>query len=169
MRRTAILGVVLVLAGASAAQDGVSTWVAERLREAARDGAAIPADLSVSYLDGSGFHGFTEVAVAGTGATVVRHSEPGDQNARSYEATLPEARVRALVRLLVERQIWTVRNRRAYGVPDETRPTVTVACGGERFEVWLWANDVDADPAFGPVRRAFLDIAREVSDGQVTY
>lgn len=147
---------------------------AAKLIEALRklEGSATPcAGLTASYGDGSGFHGWTHVQLA-DGKVSVEHTKRGqrpDQGLRLAGAAQANE-CKALLRAALKGRLWRVRSKRKVGVPDETRPSVSVAVAGAgSFDVTLWANEARKDRDFAAVQQALLAIAKRLSGGKVTY
>ena len=131
-------------------------------------GKAPVARLVASYADGNGLDGFTHITVSG-GQVHVGRTRPGQPD-DSYDGVLTDAEGRALCSAAVEGKLWTVEPKRKTGVPDETRPAITLGMAGDGdFTVQLWDNEADRVPAFASTRTALLAISARVSRGQVTY
>lgn len=162
----------LVLAWILAFSAGVGSEVEmEKLNAAlgsVAEGRTPAARLTGAYADGNGLDGWTHVTLEG-GRVKVKRTRPRKPDA-AYEGALREEEARSLARLALEGKLWTVASTREHGVPDETRPTITLGVEGEgALSVTLWDNEADDVPAFRAVRQALLAIAARVSGGAVTY
>lgn len=124
--------------------------------------------LVASYTDGSGFHGYTRVKVR-DGQIAIEHTSPRHRKVLRYKGELSPQECRALAQQAVAHKLWTVRSKRKTGVPDETRPTISMAVGKKSFSVTLWANEARGRKGFGAVGKLLLGLARRVSQGTVTY
>ena len=84
----------------------------------------------------------------------------------AWQANLTEGEFLALVRMLVDRQIWTIRGVRESGVPDEAYPTVTIEAEGfEALEVAMWAGEASEHPDFRSIVDVLAGLALEISGG----
>jgi hypothetical protein len=121
--------------------------------------------LTLSYQVGNpAWDGQTTLVVRGSGSVDVTFRQ-GD-TIDTWQATLPEARVLDLVRLLVDQEVWAIRGQRTAGVPDEAYPTVTVhAEGFPPLQAGMWAGEAETHPGFRPIVDAFSALARELSGG----
>lgn len=124
--------------------------------------------LVANYTDGSGFHGYTRVKVR-DGQIAIEHTSPRHRKVLRYTGALSPKECRALAKQAVAHKVWTVKSKRKTGVPDETRPTISMAVGNKSFSVTLWANEARGHKGFGAISKLLLGLAKRVSQGTVTY
>jgi hypothetical protein len=91
--------------------------------------------LTICYEIGNpAWGGRTELTARGNGTADVTFDEGDGQEA--WQASLTEGEFLALVRILVDRRIWTIQGQRESGVPDEAYPTVTIEGRALRHSKW---------------------------------
>jgi hypothetical protein len=138
--------------------------VAEALQLAVEDEFPLYA-LTIGYEVGNpAWDGRTVLTARGSGPLDVTFAQGEQQQA--WQSSLGEDEFLALVRLLVDHEIWLVRSQRETGVPDEARPTVTVEVEGfAPLVVSLWAGEAQENADFRAVVEVLAGLAREVSGG----
>ena len=121
--------------------------------------------LTIRYEIGNpAWGGRTVLTARGNGTADVTFYEGERQDA--WQASLTEGEFLALVRMLVDRQIWTIRGQRESGVPDEAYPTVTIEAEGfEALEVAMWEGEVSEHPDFRNIVDVLAGLALEISGG----
>jgi hypothetical protein len=121
--------------------------------------------LTIRYKVGNpGWGGHTTLAARGNGTAEVTFEDEDGQE--TWHANLTEAEVSALVRMLVDRQIWAIRGQREIGAPDEAYPTVIVEAEGfEALEVAMWDGEARKHPEFRAVLDVLSGLASEISGG----
>ena len=101
-------------------------------------------------------------------ATVVR-TRPGRPDER-YNGKLDDRMCKRMAANAVDGKLWRIRPRRKRGVPDETRPSITMGAKDiGSFTVWTWNNDVQNQRVFAVARGHFVIVMTRISDGKVTY
>jgi hypothetical protein len=140
------------------------TSAAEALQAAVEGNYPLDA-LTIRYQVGSeGWGGSTTLVVHGNGAVEVAFDNLGQH--QGWQAQWGEEEVLALVRLLVDHELWAIRGQRESGVPDETLPNVTVEAEGfEPLRVALWANEAAEHPDFSAIIQVLHSLAWEISGG----
>ncbi len=129
------------------------------------------AGVRASYADGSGFHGWTHVNLA-DGKVQISHTKRGQRPGQGLSLTgkVLVAECKALLRATLAGKLWTVRSKRKVGVPDETRPSLSVAIDGRgSINVTVWAGEARKSRGFARVQQVMLAIAKRISGGKVTY
>jgi hypothetical protein len=113
------------------------------LRNAANGGGPLP---TVVYSDAHGLWGGSTISLGADGA--YRHDlvDPRGPPQRT-EVVVDAARHRALVGLLLELEVWKQRVPERRAVPDESRASLVIRCGGQQARIWEWYN------AMGELRR----------------
>jgi hypothetical protein len=72
----------------------------------------------------------------------------------------------ALVRLLVEHEVWAIQGQRETGVPDEAYPTIIVEAEGfDPLEVGMWQGEALEYADFRAIVDVLAGLAREISGG----
>jgi hypothetical protein len=126
------------------------------------------ASLKGQYRDGNGTHGYTTVTID-TGQVTVQRTRAG-KSVAEYTGKLPKEMCRAMPRNAVEGRLWRIKPRRETGVPDETKPQITMgAAGSGTFTVSTWDNDIQNQRVFAVARGQFITLATHISGGKVTY
>ncbi|MGD8624181.1 MAG: hypothetical protein PVJ34_06560 [Anaerolineae bacterium] len=140
------------------------TSAAEALQAAVEGDYPLDA-LTIRYQVGSeAWEGSTTLVVHGRGAAEVAFNQTGQH--QGWQAQLSEEEVLALVRLLVDHELWAIRGRRDTGLPDEALPTVTVEAEGfEPLRITLWANEAAEHPDFSAIIQVLHGLARQISGG----
>ena len=128
------------------------------------------AGLDALFVDGSGFHGWTHVDVR-DGRVRVRHNRPGGPG-RTWDGTPTADECRQILQKTLDGELWRAKTYREEGQPDETQPQITIGVASKgSFFVQIWANDTKrkVNRSFVTVKALFLEIAKRVTDGAVTY
>jgi hypothetical protein len=133
-------------------------------------GAALEGDypldaLTIRYEIGNeAWDGRTTLVAHGSGSVEVTFDRGGQHQA--WQSSLSEGEFLALVRLLVDHELWAVQGQRETGVPDEAYPTVTVEAEGfEALSVGMWHGEALEHADFGPIVEVLADLALEISGG----
>ena len=121
--------------------------------------------LTIRYEIGNpAWNGRTTLTARGNGIAEVTFEEGGVQQA--WQASLTEGEFLALVRMLVDRQIWNIRGQRQSGVPDEAYPPVVVEAEGfEALKAAMWDGEAREHPDFRPIVDVLAGLASEISGG----
>jgi hypothetical protein len=121
--------------------------------------------LTIRYEIGNpSWDGRTTLTIMGNGIVDVTFEERGGQQA--WQASLTEGEFLALVRMLVDRRIWSIRGQRQSGVPDEAYPTVVVEAEGfEALKVAMWDGEAREHPDFQSILDVLARLALEISGG----
>jgi hypothetical protein len=121
--------------------------------------------LAIRYEGGSeSWDGKTTLTIHGSGAVAVTSDHTGQHSA--WSSSLTEEEFLALVRLLVDHEVWAIQGEREIGVPDEAHPTVTVEAEGfEPLQVGMWLGEAREHPDFRPILDVLAGLARDVSGG----
>lgn len=173
-RRHAVWLLSLVLGGCTLIQPTPSLPTPVRPPDIASTaealGAALQGDyppdaLTIHYEVGNeAWDGRTTLTAHGSGILEVTFERRGQTQA--WQSSLSEDEFLALVRLLVDHELWAIRGQRESGVPDEAYPTVTVEAEGfEALSVGMWQGEALEHADFGPIVDALADLARDVSGG----
>jgi hypothetical protein len=121
--------------------------------------------LTIRYQIGNqSWEGRTTLTIHGSGAVEVTFAQ-GEQ-ASAWQSSLTEEEFLALVRLLVDHEVWAIQGRRQEGVPDEAYPTVVVEA--ESFapvQVGMWQGEAQEHADFRPIVDVLAGLAIEVSGG----
>lgn len=133
--------------------------------QAMLSGEIPPSVLTLRYEIGNPhWDGQAVLTVGGSGAVEVSFERGAQFD--TWQATLSEDQVLALVQLLADNQVWAIRGQRETGVPDEAYPTLTVEVEGlSPLEVGMWHGEALDHPNFGPIVEALAGLASEVSGG----
>jgi hypothetical protein len=133
-------------------------------------GAALEGDfpldaLTIRYEIGNeAWDGRTTLTIQGRGPVAVTFVRGGQQE--GWQSSLSEGEFLALVRLLVDHQVWAIQGQRESGVPDEAYPTVTVEAESfEPLSVSMWHGEALEHPDFGPIVDVLAGLALEISGG----
>ncbi len=108
------------------------------LANAAKGGEALPA---IVYSDAHGLWGGTTISLGNDGAYRRDRVDPRGPSERA-EAAVDAARHRALAALLVELKAWKQQVPERRAVPDESRASLIIRCGGAESRIWEWYNDL---------------------------
>lgn len=133
-------------------------------------GAAVEGDfplhaITIRYQIGTpAWEGSTTLTIDGSGAVDVTFDVEGQVQA--WQSDLAEDEFLALVRLLVDHEVWAIQGRREVGVPDEAYPIVTVEVEGfEPLRVGMWHGEALEHSDFGPIVDVLAGLALDVSGG----
>ena len=129
------------------------------------EGVYPPDALTIRYEIGNeAWDGRTTLTAHGSGAVEVTFDRGGQR--QTWQSTLSEDEFLALVRLLIDHEVWAIRSQRQTGIPDEARPTVTVEAEGfEPLSVGLWQGEALEHADFGPIVKVLAGLALEISGG----
>jgi hypothetical protein len=127
------------------------------LDKAANGGAPLPA---IVYSDMHGLWGGSTLALAPDGAYRRDTVDPRGPAERAEVAVDP-ARHRALAALLIELKAWKQRVPERPAVPDESRATLTIRCGGAEARIWEWYNDLGKHRRIARVVEALRALERQ--------
>jgi hypothetical protein len=121
--------------------------------------------LTIRYQIGNqSWEGRTTLTIHGSGAVQVTFAQGGQEH--TWQSSLAEDEFLALVRLLVEHQVWAIQGQRQVGVPDEAYPTVVVEAEGfEPLQVGMWQGEADEHPDFRPIVDVLAGLALDISGG----
>jgi hypothetical protein len=125
-----------------------------------------PADgLTIRYEIGNeNWEGRTILTAQGSGPVEVTFDQGGQHS--SWSSSLTEDEFLALVRLLVDYEVWAIEGQREIGIPDEAYPTVTVEAEGfEPLIVGMWHGEALEHADFGPIVGVLANLALEISGG----
>jgi hypothetical protein len=138
--------------------------VADALGAAVEGNLALNA-ITIRYEIGTpAWEGRTTLTVHGSGAVDVTF-HTGEQS-QEWQSGLAEDEFLALVRLLVDHEVWAIQGQRETGVPDEVYPTVTVEVEGfAPLRVGMWDGEAWEHPDFRPIVDVLAGLARDVSGG----
>jgi hypothetical protein len=155
-----LLAILLVLPvlSSSGAQEEAGQSLGVELRKAARS-RVIPAGLVVRYDDMHGLHGGTTIEIGGDGRGVWRSRRAREARPREGSFLITEGRLRQMVELLVELEIWEQREAERQAAPDESRASVTVEVAGASAECWEWYNDLSDNRRLGRVKELLESLA----------
>ena len=121
--------------------------------------------LNILYEVGNPAWGGRTRLLADGGGRVEVTFEQGNQYDR-WQSTLSEAEFLALVRLLVEHQVWDIRGQRETGLPDEAYHSITIEAEGfDPLVTGLWDGEVQDHADFNPIRDVLSGLVREISGG----
>jgi hypothetical protein len=173
-KRCALLVLGLLLSGCTLIPEMPSLPTPVRPPEIFSTGDALRAALEGDYpldaltiryeIGNPAWGGRTTLTARGNGTADVTFEDGGRQAA--WQASLTEDEFLALVRMLVDRQFWSIRGQRQSGVPDEAYPTVVVEAEGfEALEVAMWDGEAREHPDFRPVLDVLAGLASEISGG----
>jgi hypothetical protein len=105
-----------------------------------------------------------ELAVRGSGDVEVVFERLGRQ--RRWQSHYSDDEVLALLRLLVDHEVWAIEGQRETGASDEAYPLVTIeAQGFEPLQVGMWQAEAREHPDFGAIVTTLDGLAREISGG----
>jgi len=116
--------------------------------------------LRVDYSDMHGLWGGVTITLTGEGEYEHTSRQPGGPPATVRRRVAPES-VRAVVRLLLETRAWEQRIPEWAPLPDESRATLAIACGGAESSTWERYNDLQAGEGIGRVRDALAKLLDE--------
>jgi hypothetical protein len=121
--------------------------------------------LAIRYEIGNeAWQGRTTLVAYGDGRVEVAFDRGGQHS--TWQSTLTEAEFLALVRLLVDHQVWAIHGQRESGVPDEAYPTVVVEAEGfEPLQVGMWQGEAQDHPDFQPIANVLAGLASQISGG----
>ncbi len=173
-KRYALLTLSLLLAGCTLIPEMPALPMPVRPPEIFTTGdalrAAIEGDypldaLTIRYEIGNpAWGGRTTLTARGNGTAGVTFEDGDGQQA--WQASLTEGEFLALVRMLVDRQVWTIRGQRESGVPDEAYPVVIVEAEGfETLKVAMWDGEAREHPDFRSILDVLAGISLEISGG----
>jgi len=128
------------------------------LREAAAGQGSV--SLLVTYSDMHGLWGGVTMTLTGAGEYERTSREPGGP-AVAVQHRVDGARVAAIVRLLLEIEAWERRVAEQPPLPDESRATLTLRCGGAESSIWERYNDLAENRRLVRVRDALAGLAAE--------
>ena len=133
--------------------------------QAALEGDYPLAALTIRYEIGNeAWEGRTVLVIQGNGSAEVTFAHQGKQ--QIWSSSLSGSEFLALVRLLVEHELWNVKGQREMGAPDEARPVITVEAEGfEPLSVALWLGEAQEQPDFEAVMVVLSDLATTISGG----
>ena len=119
---------------------------------------------AVVYSDMHGLWGGVTITLAGGGECERTRRGPGGEPQVARGRAGPE-RVAAVARLLLDVEAWQQRTPERAPVPDESRATLTVRCGGATFAIWEGYNDLAANGRMILVRDHLARLADETVSG----
>jgi len=122
--------------------------------------------LTIRYEIGNeAWQGRTVLIARGSGPVEVTFDSPGEQGA--WSSSLSEPEFLALVRLLVDHELWNIQGQRETGVPDEAYPIVAVEAEGfEPLSVGMWFGEAQEHPDFWAILDVLAGLARNISGGR---
>ncbi len=133
-------------------------------------GAALEGDfpldaLTIHYEIGhEAWEGRTTLIAHGSGPVEVTFDQGSQHNA--WQSSLTDDEFLALVRLLVDHEVWAIQGQRETGVPDEAYPTVTVEAESfEPLKIGMWYGEALDHADFRPILDLFAGLALEISGG----
>jgi hypothetical protein len=175
IRRFLILWLTsLTLAGCTLIQPTLAWPTPVRPPELASTADALGAALEGNYpLDALTIHyetgneawaGHTTLAIRGSGTVQVTFAQGGQQD--YWQATLTENEFVALVQLLVDHEVWSIRGQREAGAPDEAYPTLTIEAEGfEPLVVGMWEGEAREHADLRPILDVLSGLAQQISGG----
>jgi len=164
----------LLLAGCTLIQPTVTLPTPVRPPEIDSTAGALQAALEGTYpldalairyeIGNEAWDGRTTLLARGNGAVEVTFQRGGQRDA--WQSSLGEEEFLALVRLLVDHQVWAIRGRRETGLPDEAYPTVVVEAEGfEPLQVGMWAGEAGENADLNAILRVLGGLAADISGG----
>ena len=118
--------------------------------------------LRVVYSDLHGLWGGVTITLTGDGEYEHTSRQPGGPPVTVRRRVEPGS-VRSIVRLLRETRAWEQRIPERAPLPDESRATLAIACGGAESSTWERYNDLQPGQGIGPVRDALARLLDEDS------
>lgn len=110
------------------------------LRSAASGGSLL--DFTVTYSDMHGLWGGTSVSLTGAGAYERAEQPRGAPAPTVVRRAVDERRVREVAALLVAIEAWEQYTPERTPLPDESRATLAVRCGGAESAIWEDYNEL---------------------------
>jgi len=164
----------LLLAGCTLIQPTVTLPTPVRPPEIDSTAGALQAALEGTYpldaltiryeIGNEAWDGRTTLLARGSGSVEVTFERGGQRDA--WQSSLREDEFLALVRLLVDHEVWAIRGQREIGLPDEAHPTVVVEAEGfEPLRVGMWAGEAQEDPDLSAILRVLGGLASDISGG----
>lgn len=129
-------------------------------------GGEYPLDaLTIHYETGNeAWAGRTTLAIRGSGAVQVTFAQGGQQD--NWQSTLTESEFTALIQLLVDHEVWSIRGQREAGVPDEAYPILTIEAEGfDPLVVGMWEGEARGHADLQPILDVLFSLARQISGG----
>jgi hypothetical protein len=121
--------------------------------------------LTIRYEIGhEAWEGRTTLVAHGSGPLEVTFDQGSQHDA--WQSSLTDEEFLALVRLLVDHEVWTIQGHRETGVPDEAYPMVTVEAESfEPLQIGMWHGEALDHADFRPILDLFAGLALEISGG----
>jgi hypothetical protein len=116
--------------------------------------------LLVTYSDMHGLWGGVTMTLTGGGDYERTSREPGGPPA-AVRRRVAAGRVAAIVGLLLEIDAWEQGVAERPPLPDESRATLTIRCGGAETSIWERYNDLRETQRLARVRDALAGVAAE--------
>jgi hypothetical protein len=137
---------------------------ADALRAAVQGDYPLDA-LTIRYEIGNeAWDGRTTLSARGDGAIPVTFDRGAQHD--TWQSSLTEGEFLAIVRLLVDHQVWAIRGQRETGVPDEAYPTATIEAEGfEPLSIGMWQGEALDHADFRPIVDVLSGLASEISGG----
>jgi hypothetical protein len=136
------------------------------MRELLERLAAGAPDVGVTYHIGDAFNGETRLEVRGDGGFELSSTVTAGRQALDWDGELAAERVTGLVGVLIDAEVWEARPFRKAG-DDDPLATITVAGPAGSHGVGVPASQTHAVAPFAASQAAFLELARELSEGAV--
>ena len=173
-RRTLVWLLPLLLAGCTLLPPTPSLPTPVRPPEIDSAAGALPAALGGDFppdaltlryeIGNPAWEGRTTLTLHGSGAVEVTFAQ--GEGVEIWQSSLDEDEFLALVRLLVDHELWSIHSQRDSGVPDEAYPTITVEAEGfEPLVVGMWDGEAESHPDFKAIREVLAGLALELSGG----
>ena len=124
-------------------------------------------DFAIHYHIGNDFCGETDFRLQGNGTYDLWTTVTNGRQKKSYSGQVAVCEVEQVVEEMLANRIWQVRHIYPMRALDDPGAKIAIEAANQKFEVMLWASEIEESPPFAAVQGELLSLIHEVSQGQV--